>query len=69
MHAGQEPPIEARILKELTDVQTSLIVGFSALTRYLIASPASGAQRTLDNVVGLIHPSGTRELVAPHQRF
>ena len=67
MHAGQEPLSEARILKELTDVQTSLIVDTSTLKRYLIISPATSAQRALYSVVGLTYPSRTRELVAPNQ--
>ena len=69
MHAGQAPLSEARILKELTNVQTSLIVDKSTLKRYLIASPATSAQRALYHVVGLKYPSRTRELVAPDQRF
>ena len=64
MHAGQEPLSEARILEELTDVQTSLLVDTSTLKRYLVASPATKVQRALYRVVDLTYPSRTRELIA-----
>ena len=67
MHAGQEPLSEARILKELAHVQTSLVVDTSTLKRYLIASPATNVRRALYSAVGLELPSMTRELVAPQQ--
>lgn len=66
-HAGKAPLSEARILSELRRVQTSLITDRSTLKQYLIASPATTAQRALFSTVGLKYPSTTRELKAPEQ--
>ena len=67
MHAGQEPLSEARILTELSGAQVSLITDTSTLKQYLLASPATAAQRTLYSVAGLKYPSRTRELATPDQ--
>ena len=65
MHAGQEPLSEARILAELSGAQVSLITDTSTLKQYLLASPATAAQRTLYSAAGLKYPSRTRELADP----
>ncbi len=45
----------------------SLITDTSTLKQYLLASPATSAQRTLYSVTGLKYPSRTRELATPDQ--
>ncbi len=67
MDAVQEPLSEARILAELSGAQVSLITDTSTLKQYLLASPATAAQRTLYSAAELKYPSRTRELADPDQ--